>query len=116
MSVCPVVAKRANRVTLCFFRVMDRAFCVSELWDSELEGPADECILQEEWRASVKSFFSWLVVGVVIAAGALMPQESASEPLGASGDQSENHAVHNVDISGTWVAKLSNPMGEMEIV
>jgi alpha-galactosidase len=67
-------------------------------------------------EASVKSFFSWLVVGVVIAAGALMAQESASEPLGASGEQSENHAVHNVDISGTWVAKLSNPMGEMEIV
>ena len=39
-----------------------------------------------------------------------------AQTLAASGAQSENSAEVSTDISGTWVAKLSNPMGEMEIV
>ena len=57
----------------------------------------------------VNSFLACMVVCVALGAGAL----AGAEGIGA---QAASAAAETKDISGTWVAKRSSPMGEMEIV
>jgi alpha-galactosidase len=59
-------------------------------------------------------FLPRTILSLAIGAGALIAAPSpGAQPLTGSEGQSESPTL---DISGTWVAKLSNPMGEMEIV
>lgn len=68
-------------------------------------------------RTKLNLFLTRTVLSLAIGAGALIAAPSpGGQQLAASGAQSENSAEVGPDISGTWVAKLSNPMGEMEIV
>jgi len=62
-------------------------------------------------------FLMRAVVSLVIGAGALIAAPSCgAQTRATSGAQSEDSAKLSADISGTWVAKMSSPMGEMEIV
>ena len=65
----------------------------------------------------MKSSLGWIALSLAIGSGVLIGEKfPRAQPLTAGVMQSENSSSSNHDISGTWVAKFSGPMGEMEIV
>jgi alpha-galactosidase len=63
------------------------------------------------------SYLSLAVLGIVLGPGTLSQANGLqAQALEADGRQTGSSAAEKPNISGTWVAKLSTPMGETEVV